>query len=175
MNKKTLKIVVVITILLVISFLGYQVATKAKEKNAIANSIINVPEFSFKTLDSIVFTSSSLYPNLPIVFLYFNSECEYCQYEAQSISENIDEFKDIQLVFVSTESIEKIIAFSKQYNLIDKENIIFLNDTKDEFSKIFNASSIPFTLIYDKKQQLIKTHKGQLNAVGILRIINEQK
>lgn len=175
MNKKILKLGLITFILGIIVYLSYKVVKKTKEKNIIANSIKTIPEFSFAELDNIIFNNNSLKSNIPTVFLYFNSECDFCQYEAQSINESIDKFNDIQLVFVSTESIEKIKAFSKQYNLNNKENIIFLNDAKDTFSKTFNASSIPFTLIYDKRQQLIKTHKGQLNAVGILRIVNEKK
>lgn len=175
MRKKVILIIFITTVLGVLSYLGFNVISIAKEKNKIAKQSETIPEFEFLTLEQQPFSKANLKPNLNTIFIYFNSECDFCQHEAQSISESIDKFKNIQLVFVTTEPTEKIETFSKQYDLNNKENIVFLQDNKEEFSKIFKAVSIPFTLIYDKKQQLIKTQKGQLNAVGVLRIINEQK
>ncbi|QMU64205.1 MAG: redoxin domain-containing protein [Flavobacteriaceae bacterium] len=171
MSKRKTLFIVLLFILL--SYLGYNVVSKSQEKNAVTNSIKTIPDFSYATLNNTIFANNNLNPNLSTVFLYFNSECDYCQYEAQSIADSIDKFKDIQLIFISTEPADKIKMFSGQYNLNNKENIIFLNDNEDSFSKLFNANSIPFTLIYDKEQNLIKTHKGQLNAIGILRIVNK--
>lgn len=175
MNKKITKLATLTLAFSIFSFLTYKVIKKIQEKNIISNSIKTIPEFSYTTLNKIEFTNNNLKFNLPVIFLYFHSECILCQYEAESISESIDKFNYIQLIFVSTEPIEKIEAFSEHYNLNNKENIIFLNDAKDTFSKLFKATSIPFTLIYNEEQQLIKMHRGQLNAVGILRIINEKK
>ena len=174
MNRKTIKLALLIFIFGLATFLGYKVITKTQEKNAIVESIKTIPDFSFTTLSNNVFTKKNLKSNLPTVFLYFNSECDLCHYEAQSINEDVSKFNDIQLVFVSTEPIEDIKTFSEKYNLNDRENIVFLNDAKDDFSKLFNATSIPFILIYDKERNLIKTHKGQLNAKGILKVLNNK-
>ena len=173
MNKNSLKIVLFLIILSLISYLVYNVVSKTQKKHIITNRIKTIPEFDFTTLDKTKFKKGDLKPNITTVFLYFNSECDYCQYEAQSISNNIDKFKNIQLIFVSTEPIEKIKTFSDQYNLNNKPHITFLYDGTDNFSSQFNATSIPFTLIYDENQNLIKAHKGQLNAIGILQIINK--
>jgi len=173
MNKRTLKLVVLIVVFGVISFLSYKIISKTQEKIAIANRIKTIPDFNLTALNNTEFKKENLKLNVPTVFLYFNSECDFCQYEVQSISDAIDKFKDIHLVFVSAEPIEKIKIFSGQYNLYNNSNITFLHDSTDSFFTQFNASSIPFTLIYDKNQNLIKTHIGQLNANGILRIINK--
>jgi hypothetical protein len=53
------------------------------------------------------------------------------------------------------------------------QNVTFLYDNFDTFSSRFDANSIPYILIYNKKQKLIKKHKGQLNANGILRALQE--
>lgn len=173
MSKKIIKLTILIFVLSLIGFLSYKVFTKTQEKKAIANSIKTIPEFSFTTLGNSVFSRNNLNSNLQTIFIYLNSECEFCQHEAHSISESTDEFNDIQLVFISTEPIEKIKAFSEKHNLNNKENIIFLNDKSNNFSTLFSATSIPFILIYDKEQNLIKAHKGQLNAKEMLRIINK--
>ncbi|WP_336128007.1 peroxiredoxin family protein [Mesoflavibacter sp. CH_XMU1422-2] len=173
MRKKTILIIVAVTVLGLLSFLGYNVISKTKEKNQIAKQLEIIPEFEFLTLDQKPFTKANLKTNLNTIFIYFNSECDFCQHEAQSISNNLDSFKNVQIIFISTESIDTIKKFSEQYNLNNQQNITFLNDNLNTFSSRFDANSIPYLLIYDQNQKLIKKHKGQLNAKGILRALQQ--
>ncbi|PIX12347.1 MAG: redoxin [Flavobacteriaceae bacterium CG_4_8_14_3_um_filter_31_8] len=173
MRKKILLFVVAISVLGLISYLGYNVITKAKEKNQIAKQLEVIPEFKFLTLEQQPFTKVNLKSNTKTTFIYFNSECDFCQHEAQSISDNLDSFKNVQFIFVSTEPIETIKQFSEQYNLNNQQNINFLYDNLDIFSSRFDANSIPYLLIYDTNQKLIKKHKGQLNAKDILRALQQ--
>lgn len=173
MNRKIILFIVVVSILSLLSYLGSSIVRKTKEKNIIEQQLQVIPKFELLTLDEKVFNNSSLKPNLYTLFIYFNSECDFCQHEAQSISDNLNEFIDIQFIFVSTESIADIQQFSEQYALTDKENIIFLHDKNSIFSTQFDATSIPYILIYDKNQQLLEKRKGQLNASGILKILNQ--
>lgn len=173
MRKKTILIIVAVTVLGLLSFLGYNVISKTKEKNQIAKQLETVPEFEFLTLDQKPFTKANLKTNLNTIFIYFNSQCDFCQHEAQSISNNLDSFKNVQIIFISTESIDTIKKFSEQYNLNNQQNITFLNDNLNTFSSRFDANNIPYLLIYDQNQKLIKKHKGQLNAKGILRALQQ--
>lgn len=172
MTKSILKLALLILVIGVISILVYKVISKTRERNAIANSIKTIPAFTFRALNNQQFTRENLKLNRSTVFLYFNSECDFCQLEAAKISDAIDDFKYVQLVFVSTEPMGKIKLFSENYKLNNKENIVFLNDSNDDFSNLFNATSIPFILIYDKNQTLKKIHKGQLTVKSILKIAN---
>lgn len=173
MRKKSILIIVLIGVFSLLSYLGYNVISKAKEKNQIARQLETIPEFKFLTLEQLPFSKVNLKPKLNTIFIYFNSECDFCQHEAQSISDNLDKFKNTQFIFVSTEPIEVIKKFAEQYNLNNQTNIAFLYDNLDTFSSRFDANSIPYILIYNKNQKLIKKHKGQLNANGILRALKE--
>lgn len=171
MRKKIILIVVVVTVLGLLSYLGVNVFSKAKEKNKIAKQLEIIPEFEFLTLEQKPFTKANLKSNTNSIFIYFNSDCDFCQHEAQSISDNLNNFKNVQFIFVSIEPIETIKQFSEQHNLNNQQNITFLYDNLDTFSSQFDANSIPYLLIYDQNQKLIKKHKGQLNAKGILRAL----
>ncbi|WP_299520035.1 peroxiredoxin [Winogradskyella sp.] len=173
MHKKAILIVVVIAVLALLSYLGYNVISKTKEKSKIAKQLETIPEFEFLTLEQQPFSKANLKPNLNTIFIYFNSECDFCQHEAQSISDNLDTFKDEQFIFVSIEPIETIKQFSGKYNLGNKPNITFLYDSNRTFSSQFDANTIPYLLIYNKNQKLIKKHNGQLNAKGILRVLHQ--
>lgn len=170
MKKKNIVIVIVVSLL---SYLSYNIITKVKEKNKIAKRIQTIPQFELKTLNNVSFSNTDLKQNTSTIFIYFNSDCDFCHHEAKSISQNLDKFKNVQFVFVSFEETKNIKKFAELYKLDNQENIIFLEDKKSVFSIQFNANSIPYILIYNQKNELVKKHKGQLNANGILRVLNE--
>lgn len=173
MPKKIILTIAIIGILSLLTYLGYNIVSKTQEKNKVAKQLEIIPEFEFLTIEKETFTKANLKPNAKTIFIYFNSECDFCQHEAQSISDCLDSFKKVQFIFVSTEPIEIIKQFSKQYNLNNQQNIKFLYDSNSTFSSRFDANSIPYLLIYDQNQKLIKKHKGQLNAKGILRALQQ--
>lgn len=169
--KKKLKIIIPTLVLCVLGFLVYNVFAKMKYKEGVEKHLQTIPKFSFKTLENNNFTNIDLDAQAATVFIYFNTECDYCQHETLSISENIDLFKNAQLLFVSTEPVETIKAFANNYNSLNQPKITFLNDNTNTFSARFYANSIPYLLIYNKKQELVKKHKGQLKAEAIAKLL----
>ncbi|RZS99147.1 TlpA family protein disulfide reductase [Aquimarina brevivitae] len=170
--KLYLKTTVVVLGLWLLCFLGYQVYAKMQYKQEVEAALKTIPDFSFETLEGKTFTQNNLDTDQPTVLIYFNSGCDYCQHEAQSIEQHIDAFKNVQLVFVSYETKEAIQQFSKTYKLNNYDNIILLSDTRDDFANRFDATSIPYLLIYDKDKKLIAKHKGQLRAESIIEMLN---
>jgi peroxiredoxin len=153
---------------------GYMFVHKLREKQQVAVELKSVPTFNFTKVTGQNFSNKQLIPTSNTVFIYFNSTCASCQYEAQGILENISSFKDTQFLFVSTEPIDIIKEFSCEYNLQNINQIIFLHDSLNIFSNRFDATSIPYLLIYNKKGKLLKKHKGQLNVSEILNVLNER-
>lgn len=173
MQKKKIGVIIIIVILSLLSYVGHNITTKTKQKNKIAKQLQTIPKFKLKTLDNISFSNADLKQNTSTIFIYFNSDCDFCHHEAESISQHLNSFNNVQFIFVSFEQTEAIKKFAELYKLNNQENIIFLEDKKEEFSTIFNASSIPYILIYNQNNKLIKKHNGQLNANGILRVLNQ--
>ncbi len=167
--KAIIKIGIIIIVLGALTYLGYKVIAKTKYKKEVSEMLQTIPDFSFTTLNQKTYTKENLNTATPIIFIYFNSECHYCQHEAKSIKENIEQFKNVQLLFISEEPIETIKTFAETYKLLENDNVRFLHDKNDIFSTQFDANSIPYLLIYDENQQLIKRHKGQIKAENILK------
>lgn len=169
--KQRLKPLILILVLTLLGYLIYSVITKMQYKDEVDKTLQTIPGFSFKTLKNKDFTNVDLVLNTPTVFIYFNTKCDFCQHEAQSISENIESFKETQLLFVSTEPIETIKTFAETYKLNNHNNISFLHDNTNTFSSRFDANSIPFILVYNKSHELVKKHKGQLKPETILKAL----
>jgi thiol-disulfide isomerase/thioredoxin len=169
--KKYIKPLVGIILVSVLVFLGYNISKKISYKKEVAERIKTIPEFSFLTLSKETFSKKKLTKGAYKLFVYFNSECNYCQSEAAQISKKLTQFKDTQLIFVSFEPIEGIKEFAKTYNLLNKKNVIFLQDKKMIFEELFDAKRIPFMLLYSKDNQLIEKFKGATKIENILKHI----
>lgn len=165
------KLILATILISVIGFIAYKITSTLQQKKEVAKRIQTLPNFSFKTIKGLNFTEKQL-KNKPTIFIYFNSDCDYCKSEATKIKERLNEFKNTQLVFVSFEQTEGIVQFTKTYGLNNQENVIFLEDTKGEFSKIFDANTIPYILVYDTNKKLLKKFKGATKVSNILEVLN---
>lgn len=154
------------------TYLTYMVSVEITSKNRIENSLQTMPKFCFETLDHRKYSNIDLKENTPTVFIYFNTECEYCQHEANNISKNIINFKETQLIFISTENARKIKQFGLKYNLLNQKNISLLVDRSGSFVSQFDAKFIPFIVIYNKENELLKRHAGQLKAETIIKLLD---
>ncbi|SEC53084.1 AhpC/TSA family protein [Tenacibaculum sp. MAR_2009_124] len=168
--KKSIKIAIAIVILSTIGFLGYKITSKLNHKKEVAERTQSIPEFSFETLTGSIFTENNL-TKAPAIFVYFNSDCDYCQAEATKIQKHLRDFKNTQIIFVSFENKDGIQKFAKDYKLDKEANITFLEDSKGEFSKIFDVNSIPYIVVYDNNKQLLKKFKGATKVSDILDVL----
>jgi peroxiredoxin len=167
--RKYLKIIIALVLISVIGYLGYSIGNKLNHKKEVAERIKTIPEFSFKTLNGEPFTQKELNTALFKLFMYFNSECEFCQGEAKQIQKHIPQLQHVQVIMVSHEPSNGIKIFAEKYHLANHKNIIFLEDEKLQFSELFDAKSIPFMVLYSKDNQLIQKFKG---ATKIEKIIS---
>jgi len=168
--KKKIKGFIAIVLLSLLGYLGYQIASTLNHKKEVSERIKSIPIFSFHTLDGEVYTQDNL-PIKPIVFVYFNSDCEYCQSEATKIQQRLADLKGVQLVLVSFEVASSIKQFAKDYKLNNQENIIFLEDRKGQFSHIFDVNTIPYIVVYNKNKKFLQKFKGATKINNILEIL----
>lgn len=168
--KRSIKFLLGILLVSILVFLGYKITAKIQHKKEATARIQHMPNFYFHTLNGEIYTQDSI-ANHSVVFVYFNSECVYCQSEATKIKENLKAFRNTQLLFVSYEETEAIEAFAKTYALDHQKNIIFLEDKKMQFSEIFEAKTIPYTVVYNAKKEFVKKFKGAVKIKNILDVL----
>ena len=166
--KRTLKIILPILVISLLAFMGYKVVSKINHKKQVAENIKKMPAFSYVTLENKIFTQKSLVQSTPTLFIYFNSECDFCNHEAEMVRQNLEQLKDIQVVFISYEPVEKIKQFATKFNLLHHDNIHFLSDSKITFATTFDVKSMPCLVLYDKDNSLIEKIKGQVKIETVL-------
>lgn len=161
----------------VIGFLGYMVIAitlKYAEGEAHRKRISTLPSFKLERLGNGFFTDADLTANRPLILLYFNSTCEFCRAEAREIKNKIESFKEIQLVFVSTEEKIDIKNFAEENGLCENANVVFLQDTNMEFSRIFDVKSVPVTYLYNQHRQLMGEFKGAVNVASMVEALQNK-
>lgn len=165
-----------IAILLIGSLLTliYMIIVKSNHKQEVARSMQTIPTFCLKNMDGSNFTQDSLMSGKATIFLYFNTDCDFCQNEIKSIREYMNLFRKASLILISPEPIEDIIKFIDSNNLSTQDNIKFLQDPILDFASKFDATIIPYTIVYNKDKQLIKRSKGQIKAEVILNLLNNE-
>jgi peroxiredoxin len=169
--KKILKIIIPILFICVLGYFGVQIFTKIQHKKEVAENIKTIPKFEYKNIKGGVFSNANLKKDTPTLFVYFNSECEFCNEEAQMIQANIMQLSAFQLVFISFEKPALIKAFAAKHQLNSYDNVTFLSDSKVSFATTFDVNSLPCLVLYDKNQKLIEKIKGQTKVDVLVKKI----
>ena len=167
--KKYLKIILPIVFVGLLGYFGFQIVSKINHKKQIAENIKTMPVFSYENAKGGFFSNENIIANKATLFIYYNSDCEFCNEEAKMIQENRAKFSNVQLVFISNETPKEIIAFAKTHKLNTYDTITFLSDRKMSFRTTFDVKSLPCLVLYDKNKQLIEKIKGQIKAETLLK------
>ncbi len=167
--KKYLKIIIPILFIGVLGYFGYQIYIKIQHKKEVAENIKTIPRFAYKSMDGKTFTNKNLKTGKPIVFFYFNSDCEHCQNEAQQVRLNLSKLSGVELIFISFETPKSIKNFARTYQLDDCKNITFLCDQKITFATTFDVNAVPSIVTYDKNQKLVEKIKGQVKIETLIK------
>jgi len=167
--KKFIRTVLPIIIVFAISYLGYSIIQISQNKKTRDERIAQIPAFELKTMQEKIFTKNDLIHTMPIVFIYFNSECDFCQVETEEIASNIKNLEGMQIIFVSNEPISQIITFQQKYKLDKYNNVLFLYDFGGNFLLQLGIKTIPSSLIYSKKGILLSKNNGPIKVDYLLK------
>jgi len=121
--------------------------------------INELPYLNYKTLTGEPLTTRSL-PGSSILIL-FNTDCDHCQHEAKEISERVEAFKNYQLLFIASDSLNNIESFAKTYGLADKPNVKFGRAEFRDVFQNFGGVSTPAIYIFSRERKFVKSFFGQ--------------
>ncbi|MCH8234485.1 MAG: redoxin domain-containing protein [Bacteroidetes bacterium] len=169
--RKTLLVVIIIVIVGLVSWLVYSSVRKLEQKEIRMEIISSIPSLSFQDLNGNPVQLNEITFAKPMVLILFNSECEYCRYEAMSISENIDQLDEAMIVFLSAEEIDVIRSFGETYGLLEHANILCGQVDYPELTAVFKSVSYPNIFIYGNDGRLVKEFRGETKVEAILNAV----
>jgi len=170
--KKVFRLFLPLIVLFALLYTGYHMVELSQQRKSRAQKIKYIPPFELKNEQGKLFTNADLKEGVPVVFFYFNSECDFCQAEIQDVVTNIKKFDGIQLIFVSFEPIQKIIMFQATNRLNIFNNVIFLSDYRNTFSETFGVKTLPSSLVYNKNGMLVSRNNGAVKMNYLIKVLN---
>ncbi|WP_165826514.1 TlpA family protein disulfide reductase [Chryseobacterium oncorhynchi] len=174
MKKKNLKFLAIIIPLLSIGVMAYLLFIFQKKKEKL-ETLKNVPTFSLKTIDGIIFTQQNLATDRIKVILYFSPTCHYCQSEAKELSNVYHQYENIQWIWIASEPLHDIKQFAHHYQLDNKYNIFWCHDDMAKLYQKLSMKSVPYFLVYDKNNHLIKRNSGAVKLEKLINTIDERE
>ncbi|AQW97706.1 TlpA family protein disulfide reductase [Elizabethkingia anophelis] len=172
-KNKTLKILAITIPILIIGLMIFLFNSFQKKKDKI-DELKQIPSFAVTDVNGKTITQSNLSKGNKIL-VYFSPTCHFCQAEAEELSKVNSKYPNIQWLFIASESLDEIKTFAKQYNLNDKENILWARDEQAKVYQAFGMSSIPYFLAYDSNNKLVFSNAGAIKIEKIIEHFNEKK
>jgi len=155
------------------SFAIIRIIKSLNFKSRIVNQMTLLPSFEFLSTDSTLFTNDSLLESEAVIFIHFNTECFYCIYETEQLIEFSEHFKNVRILLVSDENLQKIKDYKAKYALEQYPFIEVLKDPDNLYYQYFGTGVIPSIIVYGKKGNLLKDFKGETKIETLFKLINE--
>jgi hypothetical protein len=141
--------------------------TKAQNEDRIGSQM---PEFSFDEIDGTKLSKTDLTPGKPVLFFYFDPDCDHCQEISRRINEKISSFDHATICFVTYSDMEVIKEFPAKHlsGAVGRKNFHFANDTQYKFDSYFGYSEAPTLHVYNSKGVKAKVFRKEVEVAEIL-------
>jgi thiol-disulfide isomerase/thioredoxin len=133
-----------------------------------------MPSFDLLLTDGTTHLNTADIPlGKPVIVIGFSPWCPHCQAETRIILKNIQQFKNVQIYYVTEYSFSEMQLFYTYYKLSDYPNITMGRDIKAAFRSYFKATTIPYIAVYDDQKRLTMVFNGEVDAMKLARLVLE--
>ena len=149
--------------------------TSTKKDNAptyISNPAI--PDFKvYMAPDSTLFTNENFRKNKSTLIMVFSPECGHCQHVTNLLIDDINHFKNTQILMTTWLPYNEMISFYNNYKIANYPQITMGWDKADFFLPYYHVQSFPMLIAYDKKGKLIRAFDGNVKMETIWKAIDD--
>lgn len=132
-----------------------------------------LPDFNILLANNTSLNTRDIPAGKPIILFYMSPYCPYCNKQTKDILGEMEEFSDVQFLFVTSYQLEEMEKFKKEFNLSKYPNITSGVDTASFIHNYFPAEGVPYTAVYNKNKKLNKTFLGPLTVRQLANVLNE--
>ena len=157
---------IVVLFVMILSLIGL----KIYNRKDITKPPTVFPKLCFTTINGDSFKTDTVKTKV-LIIVFYSPGCTFCEHEGVDLSRNSKSFKDVKIMFVTSESIDSARAYSLRSGIDTILNFYSLIDTSYKVLQTFGIRTIPTTLIYGSDRQLVKIIEGEVSAKKLLKII----
>jgi len=137
---------------------GVYLLTSSDDPASVKPSVNEYPSMQVSLMDGKQIPIRSLTGNNILIF--FQTDCDHCQREAEEISENLELFSAYELYFITVGNPADINKFAEDYGLQSNPKIKFVQTTVDQILNGVGPISTPSVYIF-KGGKLVKELHGE--------------
>ncbi len=158
-NRKRLGLILGVLLLGAAGWLGFRTVSGLNAKKEALTRRQHLAEFTvYKNQHS---EQLALVGSLPTVVMYFNPDCEHCQYEAEQLPRHPTLLKKAQVWLLSTEPLPRLQTFAKRYRLDTLPHVSVAHiEARVAFDSL-GFRMVPHLLVYGADGRLKKEFKGE--------------
>ena len=157
-----------------ITYAGFSQTTTSKNNAPTYISNPTIPEFKvYKAPDSTLFTNKNFHKNKPTLIMVFSPECGHCQHVTNLLLNDINHFKNTQILMTTWLPYNEMISFYNNYKIANYPQITMGWDKADFFLPYYHVQSFPMLIAYDKKGKLIRAFDGNVKMETIWKAIED--
>lgn len=161
-------LVISVSLLVVVMLQGCGSAQAVKPEDVVVGNTI--PDFSVKSLDGKTIDKASL-KGQPVVLNFWASWCTPCMAEIPELKE-LAESSKARVVGIALD--ETGLETVKPFVAAHQINYTVGIGTQDLFQQ-FNGVGIPYTLVLDSSQQIVKIYRGPTNRAALEADLNQME
>ena len=119
------------------------------------------------------YTKADLPKKKPVMVMVFNPLCDHCQEVTEDLVKNMDLFKDIHIVMVTSFNYDSLRSFREKYKLNAHENIVVGYDPTFFLNTFYQLTNLPFLAFYNRWKELISVHEGSMPVGSIIKVFEQ--
>ncbi|PWV47096.1 peroxiredoxin [Chitinophaga sp. S165] len=120
-----------------------------------------IPLVNLFLVDSVSYwNTSKIEEGKRTLVLMYRPSCPYSRTQIQYIIDDIEEFKDSQIIVVTTSAFGEMKKFSERYALTRFSNVKVGLDYQNGFLNYFEVQTVPYIAIYDANNKLVNFFDG---------------
>ncbi|PZR08535.1 MAG: hypothetical protein DI539_22675 [Flavobacterium psychrophilum] len=111
----------------------------------------------------------------PLLIVFFSPECDYCHQQIERMADSIEFLMPFRMLFLAAPKYEaqKIVRLIP--DRLKTKNTIIGIDVDDTYTKVFKATTYPYTIMYDSNRQFMSMHMGIAKLSSLVKIYNRTK
>ena len=167
MNKKVISKLIVGVVVLIMSVLVVGLISKLKQKDNLEKNQQAI------NLNDVEYLGTSLPEKNEVIIALFHPSCDFCQTDARLVKEQIDQFENIDLIWVSYDDKDSIAQFSKTYGLNSVKNVHFAFMDIEVMLERYGNVKFPTFLAY-KNGALLRKFVGVTKPEKLLSAYDQE-
>ncbi|AUD04906.1 peroxiredoxin family protein [Spirosoma pollinicola] len=151
-----------------LSYLAWGFTTKLHHKQEANERVQTLPNFKAEGINNVPISQAD-FQNKPAVLLYFNSDCDHCQREADELRQQANKLDSAQVLMLSSEPVAVLQAFARAHKLNTVSTLQVAHIDRKTAYETFGFAAVPDLLIYHADGSLAKRFRGETSVDAIKR------